>query len=326
MWALPPVTIMGRNGPPPPRRLFQALVAGAAAIHVSNGELPEVIVSIFRWLERQDLPIIYAPAIRRSSMHVASVPNNDDDITMQNWINGKVAREIEADRKSRYTMKVTPRRLVNGKILYIWDIADSDVEIAREVVRLAELLHCLGRGIDAAWGSGSVGESVSNKGLPRWAPLKEFSIGGERLRVPMPGSIDSLIERQRARYARMWTREFVSLRPRYQEVAYTFDGTVESRPYFLYQVRTLDGRKLFPWRQHNAVTLAAMVRHALDDLHKTSDSDLRSFVMGHVAGERYKSNRLSWVPLPSIGHVHADRRIRRVIAVPTRLLCNFRIS
>jgi hypothetical protein len=75
-------------------------------------------------------------------------------------------------------------------------------------------------------------------------PLKGFSIGGERLRVPMPGSIDSLIERQRARYARMRTREFVSLQPRYQEVAYTFDGTVESRPYFLYQVRTLDGE---PW-------------------------------------------------------------------------------
>ena len=85
-------------------------------------------------------------------MHVASVPNNDDDITMQDWINGKVAREIEADRNRRYTMKVTPRRLVNSKILYIWDIADSDVEIAREIVRLAELLHCLGRGIDAAWG------------------------------------------------------------------------------------------------------------------------------------------------------------------------------
>ena len=134
----------------------------------------------------------------------------------------------------------------------------------------------------------------------------------------MPGSIDSLIERQRARYARMRTREFVSLQPRYQEVAYTFDGTVESRPYFLYQVRTLDGRKLFPWRQHNAVTLAAMVRHALDDLHKTSDSDLRSFVMGHVAGERYKSNRLSWVPLPSIGHVHADGRIRRVMLLGPR--------
>jgi CRISPR-associated protein Csb2 len=107
----------GKEWPPSPMRLFQALVAGAATIHVSNGELPEVIVSIFRWLERQDPPIIYAPAIRRSSMHMASVPNNDDDITMQDWINGKVATEIEADRNRRYTMKVTPRRLVNGKIL-----------------------------------------------------------------------------------------------------------------------------------------------------------------------------------------------------------------
>src|SRR3972149_9863272 len=61
--------------PPPPARLLQALVAGAA----NGGMLRQEDRDALAWLERLDPPIIAAPPARAGRGFSNYVPNNDLD-------------------------------------------------------------------------------------------------------------------------------------------------------------------------------------------------------------------------------------------------------
>lgn len=309
----------GWEWPPAPMHLFQALVSGAAADHVQNGYLSDGVVQLFQWLEQQEPPMIFAPAPQQHSLHVISVPDNDDDRAMEAWASGKKRPwEIESDRKNRYSMKPTRRRLIEGQIVYVWAIAEADRAVATKVAELAEYLYCLGRGIDAAWAAGSINDSLADQLLPCWRPSDVVTTESEPLQVPVAGSMDSLIERQRARYSRLESREFVNKRPVCREIHYSHGFMGQGRPYRLYDIKTLDGQRPYAWRHENLITLAAMVRNALDKIHRKGDSTLRGFSLGHVSGSTDLSCRLSWLPLASVGHAQVDGRIRRVMILGPR--------
>ena len=61
--------------------------------------------------------------------------------------------------------------------------------------------------------------------------------------------------------------------------------------------------------------VAAWMRHAAAEAlrNESFGEDLNGFVLGHGSDGSVASHRMSFVPLPSIGHLHADGRIRRVM-------------
>lgn len=94
--------------------------------------------------------------------------------------------------------------------------------------------------------------------------------------------------------------------------------TETGRPWMVFALRTLDGRGSYrvDWRE--AMHVAAWVRHAagLALLEEGWPRErVNSYVLGHAEDPSAGSDRLSYLPLPSIGHEHADGGVRRVAIV-----------
>lgn len=304
----------GSEWPPAPMRLFQALVAGAGAAHGMSSSLPESVVDAFVWLEGLQAPRIWASLAEMSSNHVISVPNNDDDKSMEAFARGATLADVTADRRKRYTMKPTPRRLVDTPVVYEWSFPSDEEHKAASVADLAKNVYCLGRGIDAAWAEATVDGQMHTDGVLEWVP-QEAAVTSTCLRVPVKGSLDSLIARQQARRVKVERGDYVDPRTIYREVSYSFESVVDYRPFSIYRLHALDGQKPISWKQSDGVTLAAMTRHAL---MQSAPKELLGFVSGHNEKDGTVGPRLSWVPLPSVGHQHADGRIRRIMVLGPR--------
>lgn len=302
----------GEEWPPSPMKLFQALVAGAGKGMLN---LPDHVGRALRWLEQQESPIIIAPSAPIASSHVSMVPNNDDDKTMSAYSSGKPSVQVANERKKRYTDKLMRCRFAEEGVTYLWSVSDNDRPLAEDVAQIANELFRLGRGIDAAWAVGVVGETtLLDENLQIWHPVSGH-VGQVVIRTPVPGSLVSLQARQQARLSRIKDRNFVDPPVAYMETPYATEKGEEVRPYSLYRLHALDGKSRFSWRQDDIITMGAMVRHALI---RNSPTELASFVSGHPDDENMKNQRLSWVPLPSVGHNQADGRIRRVMILSPR--------
>ena len=80
----PDGTYHGREWPPSPLRLFQALIAG---YRTACG--PDVAMdAALRHLETLHPPVIRAPVPTRQSPVASAVPNNDGDKLMALWAKG----------------------------------------------------------------------------------------------------------------------------------------------------------------------------------------------------------------------------------------------
>ncbi len=298
----------GKEWPPAPMRLYQAMIAGSASDNSVNGNLSESLTTAFHWLENQSAPSIFTHPAELSSVCNTFVPNNDDDITMMAFDSGKSSSVVETARKDRYAKKIVYRRLINHPVIYVWKINPDEIEQAKRIICFAESLHCLGRGIDMAWAAASIEKDIP-EGLPCWNIQKSRNLGGELLRIPLKGSLDSIVIRQRKRYRRMKDRIFVNVPISYKEERYSCEQAKPVRHFKLYKLTALDNKNKYSWRQDKIITMAAMVRHAVT---KQAPSELKGFVSGHV-DKKDLNNRLSWIPLPSIGHGYADGGIRRVM-------------
>jgi CRISPR-associated protein Csb2 len=246
---------------------------------------------------------------------VSSAPNNDDDVAMRAAAAGVPTSVIEKARRERFTGLDVWRRVVTEPVTYCWQLSEKDVEQARTVADMAHDLYRLGRGEDFAWAVADIERTGSAPVASTWQPTAVLSPGAASLRVPVPGSLDSLVERERARAQRIAQRDYVDRAVRFEEVTYARGGPSQSRLFRLYELRSPDGRRLVSWPQHDAITVAAMLRHALAQGHQRSDPGLRGFAVGHPVAGRPASERLSWLPLPSLGHMHVDGRIRRLMVV-----------
>jgi CRISPR-associated protein Csb2 len=96
------------------------------------------------------------------------------------------------------------------------------------------------------------------------------------------------------------------------------------RPYIIFALRRADG-EFFPEAQARLIHVAGMARHAAIcamDIKKGFPPPglpdpaqwVEYFVAGHRNG-RDDHQQFSYVPLPSIGHEHADAMIRRVMII-----------
>lgn len=302
--------------PPAPARLFQALLAGAAR----GRALPEAARAALAWLETLAPPLVAAPAARAGRAITSYVPNNDLDA-----VGGDPGRigEVRAAKATRPVLFDAA-----AAIDYLWRFEADPVapRLAAATCTLADGLYQVGRGIDPAWAQARLVDwtaaaatlAAGGRALYRPAGAGE----GRLLACPVPGTLASL----EARFAANRTRFSPAggnrrqqwlftqpPRPRFAMVAY------DSPPHrLLFELRAGGGDDRFmPWPLTGAAALCTRVRDlAADRLARALPAQAATIdrlLVGRDAGPADMAQRIRLVPLPSIGHVHADRAVRRLL-------------
>ncbi len=305
--------------PPSPMRLFQALLAGSRA-GCRERNWSDAKAEAFRWLQRRKPPQILAPEARLAAGYTFYVPNNDGD--------------KEFERNSRLTAKVaSPYRILNitddascpQALHYLWPIEEEEWPIARShaelLCREAKHLLALGWGIDQAVGNGHVladAEAANLQGR-KWLPWGNHGSGGSTLRIPTEGTLENLEQVHVSFLGRIADGQYnppLKL-THFDSVSYFPSITPPPRPYAVFELS--EG---IAFRNQEASVVAAMLRSlacrcAQEDTHEFPGGS-KTYVAGHVTDKRGDTPpRFSYLPLPTIGHEHADGMIRRVaIAEP----------
>jgi CRISPR-associated protein Csb2 len=215
--------------------------------------------------------------------------------------------------------------------VYAWPLAPGadGVDSARAICGLAERLYQLGRGIDMAWAWGEILDDPALDELLARYPGSVFrpSLGKSRiaLAAPQPSSLASIELRHRAyggrfRYVRDGRAVKVVFRqpprPRFRPVAYE---SPPSRQVYELRAPTEDA-PFAPWPLVRASALVVQLRDEavarLKHAFPARALEIECVLVGRnpdgTNGGR-PEDRVRIIPLPSIGHVHADREIRRVL-------------
>jgi CRISPR-associated protein Csb2 len=300
--------------PPSPARLFQALVAGAARGH----GLPEPAARALGWLECLEPPVIAAPHADLGSEVTLFVPNNDADSVSD-------PRDVSDIR----VKKLLRPRLFDrdAEVLYVWSLPDEHPH-ATTIIDAANELYQLGRGVDMAW---AVAEVVDDAGREarldahRGILHQPNPIGrGLELACPIPGTLASLEARHHA--TRLEARpKGVTLftnapKPRFLRISYA-----RTRSITLYELRSrADAEKRFAWPLVKVAALVENVRDAaaarLIDALPERATTIEAAVVGRADGQHRVApdDRIRILALPSIGHPHVSRAIRRIaVDVPS---------
>jgi CRISPR-associated protein Csb2 len=299
--------------PPSPARLFQALVAGAA-----RGEaLCRKDQDALTWLEQLGPPVIAAPTVRAGNGYKNYVPNNDLDA-----VGGDPCRigEIRAP-------KFIKPLLFDARVplVYAWQF-DYGAEHAEQIFEISERLYQLGRGVDMAFATAELlsDEEAQDRlwghGGAIYRPCKAGE--GCTLACPAPGSLASLEDR----FRKMRKRFSVETKGRTSKLFFTQPPKARfaMRPYdspperLLYDLRKTTVQADFAAQP--LATAASLVERVRDDaegrlegvLPERAETIARVFI-GRNATEADKATRIRIIPLPSIGHPHAERAIRRLL-------------
>ena len=305
--------------PPAPARLFQAIMAGSA----QGATVPQATATALDWLEQLSPPVIAAPPGILGQAFTSYVPNNDLDAELAK---GKAPNIDNAVAAIRIGKSIRPTLFDHGTpILYFWFFNGGDKE-ATTLAVAANRLYQLGRGVDLAWAQGEVTNSESAKqrmaehGGILYTPLEGGGLGRELL-CPRPGLRSSLVahfDGMRTRFRpsgdnRRRSHLFVQPpRPRLAKVAYNAE-----RHRFLFELREPSAKREFAtWQLKSVTDLVQAVRNQAasslcDKLPDLADK-VELYLVGREAQDSDKAKRVQIVPIPSIGHEHADLGIRRL--------------
>ncbi len=307
--------------PPSPARLFQALVAGVGL----GGPIAQTDREALEWLQGQKPPIVGAPLAWRPRRGVLFyMPNNDSDA---------IGGDPRKTARIRTATKIFRPYFFNAAVpfAYVWSLAPegADHERARIVCRLADSLYQLGRGIDMAW---AWGEILDEDGLEKLlvsypGRLHRPSPGGTApaLPCPCPGSLESLERRYRAfreRFRFLKGGKAVQVvfrqppKPEFRLMSYDSPPSWE-----LYELRGSTADAAFaPWPLAGVSALVVRLRDAaaerLTRALPAHRADIERVFIGRKpdgTNDCPPEDRVRIIPLPSIGYVHADREIRRVL-------------
>lgn len=300
----------GEEWPPSPARLVQALVA-AGKTGANRSRWPET-EAVVRWLEGQDPPRILARATTRPAKYRLAVPNNDlDAVARKGPLTQKATSGINTLKQvAPWEVQAVP----GPHVVYEWTPKKSGgAEWSTELLqKAARQVYALGWGIDMAYADAGMAEPRNSDGYEEWLP----SASGTDLRVPIPGFLDDL-ERTYALYQMRNRGEGVDTDTRaitYGLQAYRRQG--ESKvPAAAFSLVATDSERAvnFPWVA--TMRVAGWLRHAAGIALEGEDilEDMKAYVYGHGEDEASKNRRIAYLPLPSVGHVNADGRIRRVL-------------
>ncbi len=307
--------------PPSPARLFQALVAGAAL----GGPLGDSERNALTWLEERQPPVIAAPTACRPRRGVLFyMPNNDSD---------RIEGDPERMAEIRTATKVFRPYFFDAEqpFVYAWGLgpAPEDEEQARAICRLADRLYQLGRGVDMAWAWGEVLEDDGLGRLLAEHPGQVFrpSAGNSAISLasPCPGSLMSIEQRYRAygkRFRYVPEGRAVKVvfhqppRPRFRSAAYASPPARQ-----LYELREPTAEAAFAsWPLARTSALVVRLRDGAVERLKRAIAERVSDIERVLVGRKPDGtndgpveDRVRIIPLPSVGHVHADREIRRVV-------------
>jgi len=318
--------------PPSPLRLFQSLVAAAAA-RWNERQRVETAAPALHWLERLGAPgIIAAAAVPARAKYRLYVPKNIGDKVAGSWSRGGIASIADY----RTEKDVRPMHLVGdgAAVHYIWQISDSDRELDKhsECLRTAarSITH-LGWGVDMVAADASVISQADSNRLPgeRWLPTDDTSATGYR--VPREGTLNSLDAKHQAFLNRIVPEGFLPVPPFSAFTVHGYRRTTDP-PHCSFAAFSLlkpdaYGFRPFDTARH-AITVAAMLRHSAstEDIAGAlgwSREKVARFILGHreSSGQSHvpvSGPRVAFVPLPSIEPRGAGRS--RVVASIRRAL------
>lgn len=278
--------------------------------------MPEPAAQALRVLEGLAPPVIAAPEARRGQRVGLFVPNNDLDA-----VGGDPARVGEVRTKKT----VVPHLLESEPVvLYAWPLPVGGGE---ELVSLANGLYQLGRGVDPAW---AVGELLEDEELAKRLRVHRGTVhrpasgdGGNELAVPTRTSFASIVRRFEAALVRLRpsadgrSTDFVQP-PKAHFAMVCYDRTPT---FHLFELRSeAEPTKSSPWATRRATALVERVRDAavaaLAGALPERSADVDRVLVGRKGDGTNAGpigERVRFIPLPSIGHEHADLSIRRVL-------------
>ena len=291
----------GPEWPPSPLRLFQALLASAG-----NGAGDEA----FGWLEGLSPPEILAPSARPAQKRIVYVPNNTSDV-------------LRKDK--RVEKQFAPHRIMsnNRTVHYCWAINPADASNAETISKYASGITCLGWGIDLVVGRGDVLDSDGFERLKteyaarQWKP----TLGaGTVLRAACKGSYENLKSVYKSQMNRFNGSLYTPAdKPTvFQEIGYVLKGRdYRHTACFKLLIPNAEAPRWAGFDPRDTILPAAWCRGLLCDLAKKREDfpgNPEICIAGHIPPDRRDTPpRLSYLPLPTIGHDHADGLIRRLI-------------
>lgn len=313
-------TFHGEGWPPAPSKLYQALLAGARHRYRRGDAWRKEFEAALKWLEGQPAPTIVAPMPVSGTPYRIFGPDNDMDLVVREWINTSQGRPPK-EPTDRATLRSEVHRrpwYVRGAVHYLYGDQGAPVEVLQE---MAHSIVALGHGVDLACArlarcSEHQASSIQGE---RWVPSPGTRRAGVGLYVPTKGWYDRL-EENYTRWRRPPERGTMDVRkgsvpPSVRPVPYRSALAPEPRPFFAYRLESGDDLGPFsvPWE--SAMEVSARLRHGTSEALRSDgaeESVLKTYALGHGEGKE-RDRRLSYVPLPSIGHEHSDGRIRRVL-------------
>ncbi len=314
-------TYHGTEWPPSPARLFQALVAGSRArFRRGDGWSPEFDRAL-RWLETQPPPTIVAPRPTRGRPYLIFGPDNDMDLWVHDRLSearGRPPKKPKDPAKLRSQLERRPM-YVSGVVHYLYPGEGAPLPALE---KMAHSLLALGHGVDLAAGDARVATMTEIAGLPgeRWVP----DPGGDvHLFAPVPGwygRLEDNFERWRrppSEGTKTVDTRRGTLTPSVRGVPYRSPWSLSARPFHAYTLETIEDGRPYSVCWEDAMEVSGQLRHATSEALRSEGAGegfLRVYALGHGEGKE-RDRRLSYVPLPSIGHRYVDGRIRRVLVV-----------
>ena len=295
----------GVEWPPSPWRVYQALVAGSA---MERRRAPELEAAL-RHLETLSAPVVTAPRAVALRAVRAPVPDNDGDVVLALHAKGKptAARKTAAALASLRTRRA---RRFEGPVTYEWEASVETAGHFPALGAIARSVSAVGQGIDLALARAELLDAPSRPRGVRYTPSPD---GGLALGVPWPGGFDALEARYRRERSRIGAGPVatrIEASPRRQ--GYRSELELPRVRWAAFSLRTPDDRPLIV-DGARTVEVAAMVRHAIgsrSEVCRSRQAVLICELMGHGG-----DGRISVQPLPNVGYLHADGRIRRVLLV-----------
>lgn len=318
--------------PPSPMRAFQSLL-NAACLRTRGKALPPEVQSALQVIEGLRPSIVAPRATLCSVGHRAYVPHNQADLVMAAWERGSTDISIASHRVEKdlrpYSIETSGGGLPTLHYLYELDGANADPEALLQAVRPSvRSIHCLGWGIDPVVADAKLMESPAKQLEGETWSLT--SCGGRRLRVHRKGSLDALTARHDRFLKRLDHGNWTPVPPlsAFDRLPYRRDTDPQSRPYAVFKLVDADD-DTYRHPHSKLVHIAGMVRHlAIDAMKRNPPQSIRDpgpWIERYVAGHRDAAenavavphSQLSYIPIPSIGHPHADPSVRRMmIAAP----------
>jgi CRISPR-associated protein Csb2 len=216
-----------------------------------------------------------------------------------------------------------PHRLQDGETVhYLWVIQSGDEAAAQCLCDMAKYILGLGWGIDQVAATGRILSDREVAALPgrRWQPWRLQRTGSQGWRVPADGFVDDLDKCYRSFVERVYGQPERSYRPHrrptsFEVVHYLGTTTLPLRSYAAFELP--DG---VAFRAEDVAKVGAMLRSLTCRLAREDEGAHKFpggadvYVAGHVEqGTEKTPPRFSYLPLPSIGHEHADGMIRRLL-------------